>query len=464
MLAREVSSLMEGNTNYEVKTIIPVIISKILPTIGFEFDIDYGSSEIDPPPAFANHDTDGKKITTHDKKTDKFRLKGDGNRIEIATEPFQVNVFGKKEMQSVIIEILKLTKEFEDLSKKAPFHPSTDTTEYKTNTVFGKVVGRPISISPKYLVTNETCEASKEVYSIQSIFAIQGWKTYYRQKTFGVSASPQVTLSIPLAKISDFILHIKKTEGNSKYDFPLSGSSKYRLGLRSDALYKAEISVKRSRKYHISNKTKLSDGTIVTGINYSKELEGLLMLMVSYLITGVLPVDSRDYEVFAKAYLPLNVKNHFRLIFQDLRPEEIQVFKELYFDGSKQLNIFKLADKFKATDNILSIVNAREMFPVKAVNNWGVYPSRPTWFTFVSMIANNTPLIQKKDFAGLPCSVKSAKGDELLFVPISKPIKYISGSRCVILEMRRLGLRMIPSTEWTKLTNKLFDLSIKFNT
>jgi hypothetical protein len=80
--------------------------------------------------------------------------------------------------------------------------------------------------------------------------------------------------------------------------------------------------VNLSRNFHIRNNTTLSDGTVISAKNYTPSLQGLLILMVSYLITSELPVDSRDYEPFAKAYLPLNVKNHFHRLLDDLGDDE----------------------------------------------------------------------------------------------------------------------------------------------
>ncbi|GAB3558314.1 hypothetical protein [Spirosoma fluminis] len=461
LIAREAIALTGRAYDFEAKPKAKAALSA--PTIGFEFDINYGASEVDPPPADVSYETDGKKITTHTTKADGFRLKGDGNRIEIGTKPFEVTAAGKKEMQATLLAIVKLTEEFDSLCRKATLHPNTNTAPYKTNKVGKKIVGRPISIYPKYLIKGEVCPVSKASYDIQSIFPIEGQYTYYRQKIFSVGASAQVTMAVPLSKISELVVHIQSTEKFDKSKFPLSGHSKYRLGLRSDAVYKALEAVQKSRRYHIRRKTKLSDGTLVTETNYTKDLEGLVILMVSYLVTGVLPVDSKDYEQFAKAYLPLNVKNHFRLVFADLSDPEKQVFKELYFDGVKQFNVFRLAYKFKPADDILAFGKASELFPAKASLHWSVYTKRPTWFDFIKMIVDNTPLTQAKDFAGSSCSVKSVKGDEVLFVPISKSLDYTKGSKVVLIEMRRLGLRMIASSEWTKLTNTLFSLAEKLN-
>lgn len=302
LLNRELESLQVYERNWEVSS-----PSKSLSKIGFEFDINYGATLKDPPPPDVDYSADSMSISTHTRKNDGFRLKGDGNRIEIATKPFDISSTGKAEMQKVLGEVLKLTQEMDTLCKAATFHPATGGLEYKTKTVGRKKkpVGRPIAIAPSYLTKNKKCDYSGSMYSIASIFPIEGHYTYYRQSIFVVGASLQATMTIPLAKINDLINHIKKTESYPKTKFPLSGSSKYRLGLRSDALYIAQKNILKSRKYHLDKATKLSDGTVTTTKNYTDTLTGLLILMASYMVTSILKEGKDDYEAFAKAYLLL---------------------------------------------------------------------------------------------------------------------------------------------------------------
>jgi hypothetical protein len=425
----------------EVPSVVPPA------TLGFEFDINYGASASEPPPAAVDYGMEGEKITTHDSLIDGFRLKGDGNRIEIATKPFSVSPAGKKEMLEVAGKIKGLTDEFESLCGKAPFHPGTDNDSYKKNEkVNGKIVGRPKCI--KY---------SKQVAKVKCIFPIQGQDNYYRQKLCGVAAAPQATIAIPLAKIEALVRKIKASESLAKSDFPLSGNAAFRLGLRSDALYMALTAVNNSRNYHLRNKTTLSGGKKISAGNYTHALQGLLILIVSYLITSELKADSKDYEPFAKAYLPLNVKNHFYLLLDDLSADEKQVFRELYFDDLKQFNIFKLAKK----DADFAFAKGRKLFPAKA-EDWKFYfKTPPTWLDFLSKTFNKTPLL--RDVAPTEANPKHKLGDETLFDPISKTIPYVPGSQRVIVEMRRIGTRMVSAKEWKNLMLKIFDLTADLN-
>lgn len=423
----------------------PVIIPPA--TLGFEFDINYGSTANEPPPAAADYDMDGEEITNHNRATDGFKLKGDGNRIEISTKPFSITAAGKKEMLEVARKIKKMTNEVEKLCLAAPFHLSTDNDTYKKNSkVHEKVVGRPKAI--KY---------SKLLPKIKSIFPIEGQHTYYRQKLCGVAASPQATIAVPLGKIEALIKKIKASESLPKSSFSLSGRAKYRLGLRSDALYKALAAVNKSRTYHLRNKTSLTGNKKVSSTNYTPELQGLLILMVSYLITSELKADLKDYESYAKAYLPLNVKHHFRLLLSDLSTEEKQVFKELYFDGVKQFNIFKLA---KPTAD-KAFASAQKLFPVKATDWTFYFKDAPTWMDFLTKTFNNTPLL--REVIPTESNPKHKVGDETLFNPISNSIPYIAHSKRVIVEMRRIGTRMIPAAEWEKLMLKIFKLTEALN-
>lgn len=445
-------------------------------TIGFEFDIDWGASETEPPPSLVNN-IDSKTITTHTIKKHGFRLKGDGPLIEIATEVFDITESGRTRMNSVLAKIKALTDEFETLCLSTPLHPGATSADYLTNTVStpdSKKIGKPKCIQHATLVKNHKCKNSAiPDYTIKCIFPVQGSKTWYRQSLCYVRAAPQVTLAVPLSKIDEFISIIKASEKLPRIEFPLSGNAKFRMGLRSDALYNAKERVTASRNYHFRNKTKLADGTLVTESNYTMDLQGIMILMLSYLITGKLKYNihkpGEDWEAFAKAYLPLNVKNHFRLIFNDLTDAEKQVFKELYFDGSGQLNFFKLADKSLYKDSAATIktkvsdVTKYQLFPAKAVLGFGVFPTRPTWFSFLDMIVNNKPLIQAFDFSDAGCDPKSKKTDEVLFVPISKSIPYVTGSKRAVIEMRRIGTWMVPKEEWLKLCTKVFDIALKLN-
>lgn len=179
--------------------------------------------------------------------------------------------------------------------------------------------------------------------------------------------------------------------------------------------------------------------------------------MISYLFTSELKADPRDYEPFAKAYLPLNVKHHFRLLLNDLSADEKQVFKELYFDGAKQFNIFKLAK----TNADKAFASSQKLFPAKATDSRFYFNDAPTWLDFLTKTLNNTPL--KRDVTPTERNPKHKLGDETLFNPISNSLPYVPGSKRVIVEMRRIGTRMITAPEWKNLMLKIFKLTEELN-
>ena len=449
MIFREINFLEASGPGpgFEYQAAAPAAIPPA--TIGFEFDVNYGASFDAVPPAAVTQ-IECATITTHTTSADGFRLKGDGPRIEIATKPFTVDAAGKKEMLRVMGAVVKLTGEFTKAVKAAPLHPGT--------TGYPEAIGRPKAIQHPSLDSK-----------IKWIFPIGAGSSkanpYYRSSG-ALGAAAQVTLALPLAKVADLVAEIKQSEGRNKEDFQLSGPSGYRQGLRSEALYQARQRVMASRRYHLRYKTVLPNGSKVTESNYTKDLEGLLILMVSYLVSGELKYKDResdgtckscDYEPFAKAYLPLNVKHHFRELLHDLSAAEKAVFQGLYFDGVKQFNIFKLAKK----DADVTFAKSARLFPAR-VTDWMFYFKKaPTWYEFVEMTAGNTALLRNVTPVE-PCP-KHAVGDETSFAPLTRSIPYVAGSKRVIVEMRRLGMRFIYNWEWEKLSLSMFKLAQKLN-
>ena len=117
-------------------------------------------------------------------------------------------------------------------------------------------------------------------------------------------------------------------------------------------------------------------------------LQGLLILMVSYLRTSELTYSSRDWEVFPKAYLPLNVKNPFRLLFRDLLAEERRVFDEVY-DNPRR----RVLEACQARGYVRDA--ADQLFPaVVAAKQAQWFSSIPTWNDFVEKTVTNTPLLR----------------------------------------------------------------------
>ena len=427
-----------------------------LPTIGFEFDLSYGASTTCPPLKMDRSDAtwrgsvyslEGKKITTHRKGPDGFRLEGDGNRIEIATKPFELNAAGRTEMKKIMQAVLTLVKDFRAQCQKA----TPDDQGYPA------AVGKPRHFKPGSLEAGVKC-----IFPL----ALSGKDSYYRE-TCSVAASPQATFELPLAKIDQLVSIIKDSEKFEVAGRALSGPSGWRQGVRSVALYEAQKEVNKSRDNLIKTKFALPDKTIVTNVNFSATLQGLLILMVSYLKTGLVTYGSADYEAFAKAYLPLNVKTPFRLLYDDLTDEEKKVFQGFY--DNPRTNLWKLA-KPTATasdkDNLLFPKDLVESHQKK----W--FDHAPTWNELVELTITNTPLKRTKSGPG---EYKEPVGCEVLFAPLSRILPYESDSRRVIVEMRRLGFNWVFSHSfksdttgtdfpgWSEMTEMLFDLAVKLN-
>jgi V8-like Glu-specific endopeptidase len=438
------------------------------PSIGFEFDLSYGASKQCPPLKPDRHDAawldsvyslEGKNITTHRIRNEGFRLEGDGNRIEIATKPFELSAAGRKEMKTVVKAILELVVDFRKRCRDAPL----DTSQG-----YPATIGAPRHFTPPYLEAGIGC-----IFPL----AFDPRKSSYYRDSCSVAASPQATFSLPLAKVDVLVTLISKSETRKRKGEArkvevagraLSGPPGERQGDRSIALYHAQQVVNESRRRHLTAKTQLSDGSVVTEANYSATLQGLLILMVSYLRTSELTYDARDdWEIFAKGYLPLNVKNPFRLLFDDLTPAEKRVFRELY--ASPRTNLWRLAK-----EGATSADGNNKLFPARVWAHQGCWFNPvPTWDDLVEKTITNTRLLRNQF-----CTGKEKKGEdvscEVLFAPLSRILPYERGSRRVAVEMRRLGFNWVFSHSfkskkgvrhpgWTAMTEMLFDMAIGLN-
>ena len=433
--------------------------SGTLPAIGFELDLNYGASKVSPPlkqgdAGFnaAVYGLEGKNITTHRMSADGFRLEGDGNRIEIATRPFELSATGKADMKKIVKDVLTLATGLIGECGKA---------KADTSLGFPAAVGAPRYFKPGYLESPVKC-----VFPL----ALNPKKSYYGDGC-AMGASPQATFTLPLGRVDALVTLIKNSEGERVAGRALSGPAGWRQGKRSQALYDAQAAVKKSRDHHIKAKTKLTNGDTVTGANFTPALQGLLILMVSYLRTSELTYDHTpngdwDYEIFAKAYLPLNVKNPFRLLYADLTADEKRVFKDLY--DSPRVNLWKLAkDSAAASDK------NNQLFPARVKGHlecW--FSTAPTWDEFVEKTVTNTPLKRDKHCPGADKKGEDV-GCEVLFAPLSRVLPYESGSRRVTIEMRRLGFNWVLShgfekdgvrhPGWSEMTGMLFDMALKLN-
>ncbi|MEM7292037.1 MAG: S8 family serine peptidase [Pseudomonadota bacterium] len=425
-------------------------LAHTMPKIGFEFDINCSASLTDVRKPSQDLDEylkhhvypleTEKKISTHKENTHGFVLKHDGNRIEISTAPFPI-LGGKPKMQAVMHEVIKLAL---DLERRA--------AQEKTK-------GRKVLwFRPPYF--------KSKIKSI-AVLNLKG-KTPYYARNARLAASPQATFELPLAKVDKLVSMIKVSEARRFPGKAWSGPKWDKLSDRSDALYLAKRRVNRDRNRHIRRATKLKDGTVVTAANFSPTLQGLMILMVSYLISGTLKYSRRDKQPFAKAYLPLNVKVPLRFLFNDLTSAEKQVFQDLYIappGKPKFLNFWRLADR-RATVNS----GDRMLFPARTRDKQReFFRPPPTWKQFVEFTMQNRALCRNFVEPGVTPKAREALGTEQLFAPLSRILPYQNGSRRVIVEMRRLGFNWVflkPSqsrggadANWESMTDALFDMA-----
>ena len=172
---------------------------------------------------------------------------------------------------------------------------------------------------------------------------------------------------------------------------------------------------------------------------------------------------SWDYEGFAKAYLPINVKTPFRLLFKDpiMSDAERKVFLGLYGNVAVRDNLFALAEKDSAKrlgSNMLfpegpngTVRSHQEIFFFHA----------PTWDEFVDKTIKDDPL--KVERVNTIRKKKHAQGDEVLFTPLITMIPQASIGTLVPLELRRMGFAWLNVSEWTDFGDRLFALTRKLN-
>lgn len=264
-----------------------------LPAVGFEFDLNYGALKVEPPfpPDLRNRTflatidaLNLQNISTFREDKEGFRLAGDGPRIEIATKPFQLSSVGQKEMMEVMNRINELVSEIQKECDAVSSKPS---------------VSPPVArhFKPKWLTGS-----AKNIYPMR----LTGQEPFYSFNC-RVASSPQATIEIPLSRINELVTKIHDSEGYNTPGKTLSGpkffepGKRWRQGVHSQALYDAQKMVNARRDHHIKKRKKLPNGKTVTTVNFSSTLQGLLILMVSYLRTSEIEYSSRDNEPFAKS-------------------------------------------------------------------------------------------------------------------------------------------------------------------
>lgn len=438
------------------------------PAVGFEFDTTYGSSTSAPPPNDPDYSLDGCEITTHTTATDGFRCEGDGNRIEVKVQQVDLSA-GKAALQAQMKKVLDFMKDLQTTCKSS----AKNTVGAGSGTAKG---------TPHWFVPSTAAPGVASVFPIS-----RGGASYYVDCDYEIAAAPQATITIPLSAVDNLVDEICRSEKKAAPGRAWSGGAGKREGVRSRALYEAQLAVNKSRNAHIKAGKTLSDKkTVVDATTFSRSLQGLLILIVSYLRVNFVPYDKRDYEQIAKSYLPLNVKNHFRLLFDDLGAAEKLVFRDLY--EKNPVDLWKLAKRGATAadgNNELLVVDfARGSGRVTTRDHQKCYfDPIPRWKDFLASIASNKANVRTVDpkDARTKCGFGAVgepygksgegKGCEILFSPLSRVIEYEPKSLRVTLEMRRLGHGFVypfPNKAkgrpgWLEMAEGIFDLTTRLN-
>jgi hypothetical protein len=414
-------------------------------TIGFEFDVNYGFLEevvVNAGKTMPNNDT---KVTTHSEASEGFKVKLDGDRMEIGTKVFKVNSSGKAELTKTVSEIGKFAAELYEACKKAA------PADIPIPNVAGK---------PRPFTHPKTDPAGLPIVRLPQ-------KGRFHPQWCMVWASPQATITTKLIHIGALVNAIKRSEGKGAGRALTGDNDKqtWRMGVRSVALYDAHRGVEQLYRQLIGRKPilKLSDGTPVDDKSFTSDLKGFLTLLAMYVRTSELRYDfsgrpGSDYERYAKAYLPINVKAPFSEIFQSLSTKERLMFKEL-FTGDARHRLFALGKRGATNAD-----GSRKLFPAGPMegSEGSVYVSQksgfsghvPTWDDFVQHTLDSSHKSWGHRLM-VPSHTSSPKmlGESSKIIPMSitKPF--------VALELRRIGFKEVFARDWPGLMSQVFDMN-----
>jgi len=406
-------------------------------TVGFEFDVHYGLIREVVEAAGKTMPASGDRVTVHTGAADGFEVKRDGTRVEFATVPFPLTTAGKTELARTTARMLAFARELQSGCAKAK----------PKNIAVPGTSGRP---SP--FLSDKTF-----VVDLPLVKLPVGGR--FQPGNCSVWASPQATVTVPLHRVGDLVEAIRKSEGKGA-GVALTGDRRHRMGLQSKAIYDAKAAVLKARADLIRRtpKLRLSDGTEVDATTFTGNLTGFLILLAEYLRTSELAYDftgarPRDYEMFAKAYLPVNVKTPFPQIHRELlTPAERLLFRELFAAGSARERLFRLARPgATAADGSTKLFPAGRTFNGTAAmiheSQRSVFGSAPTWDDLVAHTLDST----HRGF-----------GDRLL-VGFSKKIDVSKTKPRVALELRRIGFAAVFSRQWPALMNQVAGMVERLN-
>ena len=395
-------------------------------TIGFEFDLNVGLSRpvftarAADMPAGSVFPPEHQEVTTHvgrdkaDKVVDGFKVTRDGPRIEIATVPIAID--DNASFTAVLKNVVGFARELEAARKKVGADRAISVTG---------VSGHPVRfVHPRTAIAKLPLVIAARGSSARSAWPVDT----------DVWAAPQATITILLERVGDLVDAIAKSAKLGR-GAALTGGPRQRLGVRSDIVVAAKRRVLADRARKLG--TALSDKSKVTAADYTDRLAGLLILMTSYMLCGEM-LDSNDYELFAKSYLPINVKAPFWQLFKlALSDRERLVFRELYV--TKPESFYTLAK-----DGATAADAGKELFPpqVRGPDLDRFHAKRLTWGMLLDCTVKEKPLLVTKD--NTVAKKKHAKGDEVLFAPLSSMIPFDRTTPRVALELRRIGFAAHP--------------------
>lgn len=421
------------------------------PTLGFEFDLNYGlnfhvfNALKAQMPADAHFPAEFSKVTKHEGRTstgalaDGFTVSRDGPRLEISTVPFAIA--DDADFAGIVKSVVAFGTELRD-------SPKTTDASISVPGIKGHPTRfeHPRTVIDKLpLIVHETGSAARGTLKFPPALAL--------------AASPQATIALPLGRIGALITEIvnSRTKKARKDDLALTGPPGARLGLRTDLAVIARDRVLASTRRMVGKP--LLDGTTVTKADITPALNGFLTLIVMYLLTGVIVDPADKVEQFAKGSLPINLKTPFWQVYKfALTDRERTIFRQLYGNGNVRLTLYRLADG-KATAS----AGDRRLFPQRT--HWDldrVHKTPITWDVFIDQhILLELPVEVTKD-NNLP-KPRHKPGDEILIAPLSSKIDFSKTNPLIAVELRRIGFDFVPLKAWTRLMEQLREMAKRLN-
>lgn len=443
-------------------------------TLGFEFDLNHGfelevaNAMKSPLPTGFQWPSEGLKATDHEWKDgagnwkDGFVVTMDAVRMEIATAPFHID--DDAEFNTITANVVKFGQEISDAKKirdsslNVPSFSGHPTTFEHPRTVVNKpemdsVGGGTIVKFPGDRDHASYFQAPVPLV-IHRVSRENPKRTEYPTKT-GLWASPQATVTLPLAEFGKLVYEIHQTRGGAPGE-AFTGRKTDRLGLRDDLAWLALTTAFADRNKKMG--TMLSDGTKVTDADFTRSLQSLLTILLMYMLTSI-KRDDRDQrkEQYAKGSLPLNVKTPLWQIHKfALTNREKFVFHDLYTNPGKREGLFALASGTMGGDG------ARKLFPDYTHRDAERFlGTSPTWKTLVEALVDEKPVIVTQENR-IP-KKKHRKGDEILIAPLSSKIDWDKTKPRIAVEMRRLGFDAVGFKKWPGLMKRLRQLAKKVN-